>query len=390
MKKHLITIIFAALALLLLTACSHGGKTQMESDAHLTDTDFTLEMKSAGVSFDTIVCRYEPYPLFGSTLPTSYTIYADNTVAVACNIKWYDEDGIGNREPDRVFSITDEERQIIETAIRQRQLWIFEDCSDNSVTDGTSEYIILFDVDGKEIHTCGGYNPTDKRFREAADLILITMENHIGESVPMEYILSNTDLTAEDFKGIDYNAFMNLYGLHSTNIDENLNLIPDLLVFYREELAKAPTVDYSIIYENTYGTLTEADLDNLEIMLWDYHEGNLNQYMVIDFTSGDVYYSYFDDVITNCCTDYLAITLSSQELDDIRNRLLENGITQWENDYTGTDEGTTGHHYVGFAFLLTNGRCVSYRADGAINPDMPMQMEVLSQEFIDRFEKYID
>lgn len=212
----------------------------------------------------------------------------------------------------------------------------------------------------------------------------------IGGPVPMEYVLSNTDLTEADFEGIDFDAFMNRYGLHTANIDENLNLIPDLVIFYREELAKGPVVDYSVIYEGAEGTLSEADLNNLEVMLWDYHEGNLNQYMVMDFTTGNVYYSYFEDAIDSCSSDYLVTTLSEQELDGIKTLLLKNGIIEWENDYTGTNEGTTGQHSIGFAFRLTDGRCVSYSASGAINPSMPMQMEVLSQEFIDRFEIYTD
>ncbi|MBE6753638.1 MAG: hypothetical protein E7559_04705 [Ruminococcaceae bacterium] len=216
------------------------------------------------------------------------------------------------------------------------------------------------------------------------------MLEQIGDPVPMEYIISNTDLTAEDFVGIDYDAFMNRYGLHSANIDENLNLVPDLLVFYREEMAQAPSVDYSVIYENASGTLSEADIDSVEIMLWDYHEGNLNRYMVMDFTTGNVYYSYYEDVIDRCTDEYFVTALSPQELNSIRTQLLENSITQWENDYTGTSEETTGHHSVGFAFRLTDGRCINYSASGVVNPDMPVQMELLSQVFIDRFEPYAD
>ncbi|MBE6753635.1 MAG: hypothetical protein E7559_04690 [Ruminococcaceae bacterium] len=138
-----------------------------------------VSMEETDVSFDDIVCVYEIYPLLGSEPPTSYTVYADNTVEVFCNTEWYnDKEGGGEWELDRRFAISDEERSAIENSITQSKLWTVYDCSDNGVTDGTNEFIYLCDADGEVIHTCGGYNPTDKRFREAADLILRTARAH--------------------------------------------------------------------------------------------------------------------------------------------------------------------------------------------------------------------
>ena|GEM_PF-1491631 len=206
-----------------------------------------------------------------------------------------------------------------------------------------------------------------------------------SQPVTLEYILSHTDLSAEDFSGIDINAFMNRYGLDSGNIDENLNLIPDLIKFYRDELAAEPTIDYSVIYQNSEGTLSEQDLDKLDALAWDYHEGNFNQYMVIDFSSGKVYSSWDEEVIVACNDSLKVADLTQEDRDWLKDILLQNEVASWKNEYEGTNEDTTGHHSVGFAFRLTDGRCVSYVAYGVINPNMPMQMEVLSDALRDRF-----
>jgi len=81
----------------------------------------------------------------------------------------------------------------------------------------------------------------------------------IGDPVPMEYVLSNSDLTAEDFEGVDYEAFMNEMGLGTANIDDKLRLVPSALEHYKEKLERerlyGPYIDYSVIPQQAKGIL---------------------------------------------------------------------------------------------------------------------------------------
>ena len=179
MKKHMLTIFIASLALLLLTACSHDGRAHVESDSDLIDADIKLEMDSVGVSFDTIVCKYVFNPLNSFRSPQIYTIYADNTVEVRREEKNNcDEEYVVQDVFVRRFRITNKERKAIENTIAQNKLWEFWDCPDYSVEDGFSEHIGLFKGNGGSFRSIGGYSPTEPRFREVADLIRSIIEDH--------------------------------------------------------------------------------------------------------------------------------------------------------------------------------------------------------------------
>lgn len=218
-----------------------------------------------------------------------------------------------------------------------------------------------------------------------AELVDVRVDTTDCHRITIEDVLAASDLTEEDFAGIDPKDFFDTYEIFSHNYEENLNLFPDLLMFYREDMKKLPTVDYSAVYALAYGTLAEEDLDNIEIMIFESHEDIENKYVIIDFSENKVYSSRHSEMIECCSDSYLTSTLTQADREWIREVLAESGITSWKNRYIGTSEGTTGHFGIGFDFRLTDGRCVSYSAGGVYNSGMPMEMLKLNRDMCDRF-----
>lgn len=118
------------------------------------------------ISFSKVICRYELHPSFSDNPSINYLVYADNTVVRS--VEFSPEEYIEEKR----YTISEEQKQTILDAIRQNRLWNLGNCSNNDATDQSFEYIILFDETGEKVHTCGGYNPTNKRFQNAAAVIL--------------------------------------------------------------------------------------------------------------------------------------------------------------------------------------------------------------------------
>jgi len=221
--------------------------------------------------------------------------------------------------------------------------------------------------------------------RSNAKLANISIDTTDCHRITIEDVLAVSDLTKEDFAGIDPKDFFDANGLFSHNYEEKLRLIPTLLKFYRENMGKLPTVDYSAIYSLAYGTLAEEDLYNIEVIVFEYHEDIENKYVVIDYSENKVFSSRRSEMFEQCSDSYLTSTLTQTDRKWIRKALDESGITSWKNRYIGTSEGTTGHFSIGFHFRLTDGRCVSYSANGVYNPEMPIEMLTLNRDMCERF-----
>lgn len=228
----------------------------------------------------------------------------------------------------------------------------------------------------------------------AALLLLLTAceqtepPEEIGDPVPMEYILSNTDLTAEDFEGVDYEAFMNELEFGTANIDEHIRLVPRLLNFYKEDLERerlyGPYIDYSVIYQQAEGRLKEEDFDNIEVIICNDYDGDFNRTVVIDFTTGKVY-SGIGDFLERCNYSRVTAHLTDDDREWLISTLSESSITSWRRRYTGTNACTTGYAGSGIAFRLTDGRCVSYTSSGVLFSGRPAEMGLLCNEIFKRF-----
>ncbi|MBE6753637.1 MAG: hypothetical protein E7559_04700 [Ruminococcaceae bacterium] len=210
----------------------------------------------------------------------------------------------------------------------------------------------------------------------------------IGDPVPMEYILSNTDLTAEDFEGVDYEAFMNEMGYGTENIDEHLRLVPRLLAFYKEDMEKerlyGPDIDYSVIYYQAEGTLKEEDLDNIEVIICNDYDGDLSRTVVIDLTTDKVY-AGIGDFISRCNDSCVTAKVTQGDREWLSDTISDSGITSWKRRYKGTNACTTGYAGTSIAFRLNDGRCVSYSSSGVRFSGMPAEMSILCRDIMNRF-----
>ena len=210
----------------------------------------------------------------------------------------------------------------------------------------------------------------------------------IGDPVPMEYVLSNSDLTAEDFEDVDYEAFMNEMGLGTANIDDKLNLVPSSLEYYKKKLERerlyGPYIDYIVIPQQAKGILKEEDIDNIEVIICGDYDGAFNRTLVIDFTTGKVY-SGMDVPLDRCDDSFVTATLTDDDREWLISTFSESSITSWRRSYNGTNAGTTGYAGTSFAFRLTDGRCVSYSADGVRFSGAPAEMGVLCNKLFERF-----
>lgn len=231
----------------------------------------------------------------------------------------------------------------------------------------------------------------------AALLLLLTacsqtepqnQSEEIGDPVPMEYILSNTDLTAEDFEGVDYEAFMNEMELGTANVDEHLHLIPSSLEYYKKKLERerlyGPYIDYSVIPQQAKGRLNEEDIDNIEVIICGDYDGDFNQTLVIDFTTGKVY-SGMGDFLDRCDDSCVTAHLTDDDREWLISTFSESNITSWRRRYNGTNACTTGYAGTSFAFRLTDGRCVSYSSSGVRFSGRPAEMGLLCRELFERF-----
>jgi len=212
----------------------------------------------------------------------------------------------------------------------------------------------------------------------------IQVQNIDCHRITVEDVMAISDLTEEDFAGIDPVDFFDTMGIYSHNLEEDINLIPRLLEFYREDLDTVPGINYELIYTMAYGRLTEEDIDNVEVVLCSYHDGSYNEYIAIDLVTGNVY-SSMRDFFDNCTDSYLSCRLTPEGKQWVKDLLIHYKVASWGNRYEGTSEGTTGHFGVSFAFRLADGHCVKYGAGGVMNSGMPREMPALQQTLSEQF-----
>ena len=207
-------------------------------------------------------------------------------------------------------------------------------------------------------------------------------EENATMNITKEYLIAHSDLTDSDFEGIDFEDFVRFYELTEEDLEKYD--VSALLRMYEDHLSEEPVKDYTPVFDSASGVLTDGDLDNISVIIWEYHEGTYNSCMVVDFESGSAYYG------TECSLDRIGESDKTAITEDddrayLAEALRKSGVTEWQNEYIGTSEGTTGHFAWAIGVKLSDGRCVHYHGNGVLDSGTPETMKPLLNEIKNRF-----
>ena len=209
-----------------------------------------------------------------------------------------------------------------------------------------------------------------------------------GETTAMEltleYVLENSSLTAADFEGVDFEAFVAEYELTEDSLKEYD--IAAVLALYKRSLNVPASVDYTEIFDKAAGTLTEEDLPKVTTVVWERRQGNGNITMVIDGDAG-VVYSGYGAFLDNCTEDEKVAEIAGDAMEKLRQLLKDSGITQWNNSYIGTNEGTTETASWDLGIRLDDGRCFHYNGRGVLDSQTPEALYTLLNSLAEQFGK---
>ena len=150
-----------------------------------------------------IICQYTCSPNYGHTLEFfdfCIRVMDDNKVEVFCTNFRDIVDG-EKIEVDNFYSetyeITEEKKQEIIDILEENDIKSLDDCSTDSC-DGSYEDIYLFDENGEISYSCGGLNPTNKRFVNTSEAIFQLLPEDIyhtvtekGQEALIEYLKEN-------------------------------------------------------------------------------------------------------------------------------------------------------------------------------------------------------
>lgn len=201
------------------------------------------------------------------------------------------------------------------------------------------------------------------------------------DNLTLEYIVNHTELTDADFEGIDFENFVQTFALTTDNLEEYY--LPDLIKLYRAKQADIFT-DYSEILASATGTLEATALSDIQVIVWELHDGNYNRYMVIDFEAAAVYYSEMD-IIHSCRESNKVHDLTDEDCAFVAKALTESEIVQWGNSYIGTNDNAHGQFSWSIGFELTDGSCIAYNGRGNQNQDAPFSLIPLFSTLTDQF-----
>jgi hypothetical protein len=219
---------------------------------------------------------------------------------------------------------------------------------------------------------CGGGQPQET----------IKPEGEAAMPLTMEYVLAHSDLTEADFAGVDFADFVAAYELTEADLEEYD--LSALLSMYREEQSLENTEDYTVLYQEKNAELGEADLEHVVTLIWELHDGTRNTGMVIDGDKNAVYYGE-GEVLSACGESLRAADLTAEDLGFVRAALRDAGAAEWQTEYKGTSEGTTGHFAWALAVRLDDGRTAHWSGSGVLGSSAPDTLRGLLEQLTERF-----
>lgn len=111
-------------------------------------------------------------------------------------------------------------------------------------------------------------------------------------TISVDYLCKEFGIEESEFDGVDLEEFLAYYELTPDNIsdifDEDLGF---LLRMYKKDEAKVKIPNYErYSSENDTVTLTQEKAKNIKILVWKYAHGEEQDYVVIDFENGNVFW----------------------------------------------------------------------------------------------------
>lgn len=150
-----------------------------------------------------IICQYTSTPSYGHTLEVfdfCIKVMDDNKVEVFCTNFRDIVDGEKIKADNfysETYEITEDQKKAIKDILEENDIKTLGDCGTDSC-DGSYLHIYLYDENGKISYSCGGLNPSTKRFKNTSEAIFQLLPEDIyhtvtekGQEALVEYLKEN-------------------------------------------------------------------------------------------------------------------------------------------------------------------------------------------------------
>lgn len=206
--------------------------------------------------------------------------------------------------------------------------------------------------------------------------------------VSIEYLLANSTLEEEDFKGISIEDFIKRYELTEEAVADVY--MEPLLERYRQELQRElneyPDYSYLRTSDNQMNKLNEEDIENIHVVAFYYTSGTYQESLLFDFQNKVGYLGETIDLLESEITEYTdQVELSDDEIQEVGNILQQTGVPDWNLSYEGQNEETTGSFGWNLYIELNDGSIIQYAGKGVIGASRPENYD----EFVEKLKEVI-
>lgn len=197
-----------------------------------------------------------------------------------------------------------------------------------------------------------------------------------------EAMMRRCGLKEKDFEGVDFDAFVDELQLTEEHLEEFNGA--HLLILYREKKEQEAKTDYTDIYRKASGKITKEEIPEIDVIIWEMHNGRRNTWMAADFGKKTVF-GGDGDRLNACGEEERLAEMTEDDMTFIRKTVAACGIPEWDNEYRGTNGNTTGSYSWGVGFRLAGGKCISYGGEGVLNSGTPGKLPVFCRTMMNHF-----
>lgn len=160
----------------------------------------------------------------------------------------------------------------------------------------------------------------------------------------MEYVCSEFGIPESEFEGVDFDSFVEYYGLTYENIHRES--VEYLLNEYKKNNGEIEFYDYKYMNNPTNGMiLTSENQDDLSVLYCSKVEGDLRSFWIFDFEKGIIIADTGTDQVIH--KDKIIATLSDKDKEDILVLFSKYDVYSW---YENKENLTSGEWYLSVEF----------------------------------------